>query len=218
MSDDYHDDDSRSGGLWDPDAHTPPPARERPTLRVIESNDDDNGSSPHGLVAGSGDGLVRLDQFRPVDLHDSGSRHQLHRRVAAFGATVLTITVIALIAIKISADDGAHAPPTISTRLSTDPEQAALVRKVAPRPTTTKHRPRTHRASPHTKRPSSQHAATPLATHVRSSPSPPAQQPSQSTTASKPKKKLRQYDAVSSDTTTPELTQPVASSEFGFEP
>jgi hypothetical protein len=92
------------------------------------------------------------------------------------------------------------------------------VRKVAPRPTTTKHRPRTHRASPHSKRPSNQHAATPVATRVRSTPSPPAQQRSQTTTANKPNKKLRQYNAVSSDTTTPELTQPVASSEFGFEP
>jgi hypothetical protein len=217
MSDDYHDDDSHSGGLWDPDAYTPPPARERPTLRVIESNGEDKWSAPHGVVAGSGDALVRLDEFRPVYLDDSGSHHQLHRRVAALGATVLMITVIALIAIKISADDGAHAPPTIATRLSIDTEQAALVREVAPRPMTTRDRPRTHGASPHSKRRSKQHAATPAATHVRSAPSPPAQQPSQSTTASKPKKELRRYDTVSSDTTTPELTQP-ASSEFGFEP
>jgi hypothetical protein len=223
MSDDYHDDDSRSGGLWDPDAHIPPPpAHDRPTLRVIESSPRANRPSAQGLVAGSGETLVRLDQFRPADPSDTNDGRATRARALAAG--VLIIAVLAFVAVRISASGGPQAPTTQATRLSADPEQAALVRKVAPRPTGTNHRRRSHRTSHDIKSRATKHrsneprATTPVTQQVRSAPSPPAQQPSQSTTASKPKRKLRQYDAVSSDTTTPELTQPVASSEFGFEP
>jgi hypothetical protein len=127
--------------------------------------------------------------------------------------------------VKFSAS-GEHQPaPAQANTLSTDAERAALVRKVAPHPTATARRHRSHRTTSDTKprdgRNSSHKSrpATPATTPVRSTPSPPAQQPSNSTVANKPKRKLRQYDAVSSDTTTPELHQPVAASdEFGFEP
>jgi hypothetical protein len=219
MSDDYHDDDSRSGGLWDPDAYVPPPEGERPTLRVIESDDSDDGSPSPGLVAGYGDTLVRLDQFRPIAPSDSRSGHgSLVRRAAALSAGVGMIAAIAVAAIKIVPDAKHQAPATTATRLSVDPEQSALVRKVGRPPAATKHRPRSdHRASTTTRRRTNPRAATPAATQVRSTPSPSTQQRSQATTASKPKRKLHQYDAVTSDTTTPELHQPVASSEFGFE-
>jgi hypothetical protein len=215
MSDDYHDDDSHSGGLWDPDAYTPPPIHGRPTLRVIESTDHDPWSLPQGLVEGSGDSLVRLDQFRPVDPDESTSDRRLpRRRAAALAAAALVIAAITVAAVKLSTDGTTHAPPTTASRLSTDTEQAALARKAAPHPTATKHRRRPHRPAART----TSHATTPTTTQVRSTASSTTERPSESTVASKPKPKARQYDAVTSDTTTPELTQPVAaSSEFGFE-
>jgi hypothetical protein len=217
--DDHYDDDSHSGGLWDPDAYAAPPARERPTLRVIESGNRDPRPPPQGLATTTDDALVRLDQFRPVDPQQPNvDGRPWYRRAAALGAAVLVIAAIAVTAFRFSADGGGHRPTTTASRLSIDPEQAALERKVAPQPTATKHQPHAHPATPHTKRPSNQQAGTPVATRARSAPSPPAQQPSQATTRGKPKKKVHEYDAVSSDTTTPELTQPVASSEFGFEP
>jgi hypothetical protein len=227
MSDDYHDDDSRSGGLWDPDAHTPPPpVHERPTLRVIESNDRTDQAASATLVAGNAETLVRLDQFRPADLHETSfGRRVRHRRAAALLAAVLMIAAIALAGIKFSPNGEHQAPRTQANTLSTDAEQAALVRKVAPHPTATTRRHRIHRTNANTKQgdakkgSSKPRATTSVATtQVRSAPSSATQQPSNSTVASKPKRKLRQYDAVSSDTTTPELHQPVAASEFGFEP
>jgi hypothetical protein len=219
MSDDYYDDDSHSGGLWDPDAYAPPPTQGRPTLRVIESTDHDTWLLPQGLVEGSGESLVRLDQFRPVDPNESSSDGRPHRRrAAAVAAAALVLAAITVAAVTLSTDGSNHAPPTTASRLSTDTEQAALARNVAPHPTATKHRRRTYRPAPRTKPRAKSHATTPTTTQVRSTPSATSQQPSQPTVASKPKPKARQYDAVSSDTTTPELTQPVgASSEFGFE-
>jgi hypothetical protein len=214
MSDDYHDDDSHSGGLWDPNAFAPPPTPGRPTLRVIESTAPDTWSPSQGLVAGSSDALVRLDQFRPVDPDASTyDRRPPRRRAAALAAAGLLVAAITVAALKLSTEGTTHAPPTTASRLSSDTEQAALARKVAPHPTATKHRRRTHRPAPRTK----PHATTPTTTQVRSTPSSTTQQPSQSTVATKSKPKARQYDAVSSDTTTPELTQPVAASEFSFE-
>jgi hypothetical protein len=219
MSDDYHDDDSRSGGLWDPDAYAPPsPTQERPTLRVIESHDEGPVLSSSDLVAGSGDALVRLDQFRPVQPIEPSSHRQLpHRRAAALAAAGVVIAAITVTIIEMSAGGARHAPPAVASPLATDQEQAALVRHVEPRPTATKHRHVSHQAKPHTSHRARQDATAPAPTH-RSIPSPLAQQLSKSTAPSKPKATVHQYDVVSSDTTTPELTQPVAaSSEFGFE-
>jgi hypothetical protein len=226
MSDDDHDDDSRSGGLWDPDAHTAPPrAHERPTQRVIESNDRTDLAASDNLVAGDAATLVRLDQFRPADLHETSfARRVRYRRAAVLTAAVLMIAAITVAGIKFSSNGEHQAPRTQANTLSADAEQAALLRKVAPHPTATARRHRSNRTNADTKHREAQNgsnkprAATPVTTQVRSAPSAPTQQPSNSTTATKPKTKLRQYDAVSSDTTTPELHQPVAASEFGFEP
>lgn len=227
MSDDYHDDDSRSGGLWDPDAHTPPPpAHGRPTLRVIESNGPKNQAASDTRVADGGETLVRLDQFRPADLHETNfGRRVRRRRVTLLTAAVLMIAAIAVAGLKFSANGEHQAPRTQANRLSTDAEQAALMRKVAPHPTATARRHRSHRTNAATKHSEGKNgsnkprAATPVTTtQVRAAPSPPTPQSSNSTTASKPKRKLRHYDELSSDTTTPQLTQPVAASEFGIEP
>jgi hypothetical protein len=228
MSDDYHDDDSRSGGLWDPDAHIPPPpTHARPTLRVITSNRRQNPAGADTLAASADETLVPLDQFRPADLHETHLGRRIRRsRLATITAAALIGIVAITVAIAKFSADGEHQPPrTQANTLSTDAEQAALVRKVAPHPTAIARRHRSHRRNSDTKSREGKNSsnkprtATPTTTQVRSAPSPPPHQPSTSTVANKPTRKLRQYDAVSSDTTTPELHQPVAASEeFGFEP
>jgi hypothetical protein len=186
----------------------------------------DNPAGADALAASADGTLVPLDRFRPADLPEANFGHRIRRsRLAATTAALLFIAAITVAVVKFSAN-GEHQPPrTQANTLSTDAEQAALVRKVAPHPTATARQHRSHRATSGTKpregknRSNKPRAATPVTTTVRSTPSPPAQQPSTSTVAKKPKRKLRQYDAVSSDTTTPELHQPVAASdEFGFEP
>jgi hypothetical protein len=220
MSDDYHDDDSRSGGLWDPDAYAPRPGNDRPHLRVIASDDGDDRPYSDDLVADSGDALVRLDQFRPLELSDtSPARWSPRRCAAALSAAVLVLGAIAVAATQRLPRARDHAPATAS-RLAADPEQSALSRKVAPPHAPARQRPRSsHRAGTHAKSPAKRRSTTSVATQVRSTPdvgSSTQAQP-QAVPASKPTKKLHQYDALSSDTSTAQLHQPVAASEFGFE-
>jgi hypothetical protein len=218
MSDDSRDDDSHSGGLWDPDAYLTPPSGARPTLRVIESGDDDPGSISEGLVPGSGEALVRLDQFRPAALAGPEPDGHLSRRAIVFAAAALAIAAVAVARIVIGTDDAGNAPPTIAHRVSTVAQQAALAHKLSPRPTPTKRHAQTRRRASRTKHTPKSHSATSATTQVRAGTTTTVQQSSPPTsTATKPKRQLRQYDALSSDTRTAQLTQPVAASEFGFE-
>ena len=81
MSDDY-DDEDEPGGLWDPDAFTPPPAPARPALHVVPRPTSPSGTPQRRARRFRRDTLVRLEQFRPTAEGDADS-HERHRRISA---------------------------------------------------------------------------------------------------------------------------------------
>jgi hypothetical protein len=215
MSDDYRDDDSHGGGLWDPDAFGPPPPSDRPTLRVITSGQEDDPSQSQGLFAQSDDELVRLDQFRPVEVEAPPGRRWGRGRATAFGAAAVAIAALTITAIELGARGGGHQPRAIA-RFSIDAQQGARGREAPPphapaqRPAHPHHTHARAKPEPHT------HTTTSVSAQVRSTPSSQTQQVSRPSAAAKPKKTMHQYDALSAGNTA-QLTQPVAASEFGFE-
>jgi hypothetical protein len=105
MSDDY-DDEDEPGGLWDPDAFTPPPAPGRPALHIVTAQETaDHLDRPGGATRTSDENvdhaLVRLEQFRPASdtTHwrpRSQTKPAVARRVAAAGilATAVAATAV----------------------------------------------------------------------------------------------------------------------------
>jgi hypothetical protein len=136
MSDDYHDDDSQSGGLWDPDVVSPPPAPRRPTLHAVpqtESHEFETGSVAD--VEPEEERLVRLDEFRSVsreedDLVDRTRRPTWRRILPAAAALVGLIAIAATGLRALGSDDGNPTKPPALSANPADVEQAALTRAV----------------------------------------------------------------------------------------
>lgn len=136
MSDDYNDDDSHSGGLWDPDVVSPPPAPRRPTLHAVppaESHDFETASVAD--VEPQEERLVRLDEFRSVssdgdDLVDRARRPTSRRILLAAAALVSLIAIAATGLGALSSDDVNPMKPAALSAGPADVEQAALTRAV----------------------------------------------------------------------------------------
>jgi hypothetical protein len=136
MSDDYHDDDSRGGGLWDPDALSPPPAPRRPALHAVPSPESHDvvGLRDSELVL-EDERLVRLDQFRPVPEDDDRLAERASARVwrRAMMAAAAALAIAATIAMGVGSLTSDHGHPPKPRALATatpDVEQAAVNRNV----------------------------------------------------------------------------------------
>jgi hypothetical protein len=136
MSDDYHDDDSHSGGLWDPDVVNPPPAPRRPTLRAVPPAES-HGFETLGVadVEPEEERLVRLDEFRSMSQEEDElldlARRRTSRRILLAAATIVGVIAIAgagLVAFV--AGDGNPTRPAALSPGPADVEQAALTRAV----------------------------------------------------------------------------------------
>jgi hypothetical protein len=135
--DDYHDDDSR-GGLWDPDAFSPPPPPARPTLRVIEppsataalDHADEAVDAPRTRSHGT---LVSLEQFRPTT-YTAQPRRSSRGRVAAATAlaTLVTAAAVGYSTVTSPERSSRHAPTHPAGGVAVaDTEHAAATRNVA---------------------------------------------------------------------------------------
>jgi hypothetical protein len=135
MSDDY-DDPDEPGGLWDPDAISPPQAPRRPTLHAVPLREPHDIETSSVLDAGSEEKtLVRLDQFRPAS-HDEdhlGERpgRLTRHRILVVAAVVIGIGAMLATAVPRLISEG-HYPtkPAAITALGPDVEQAALTRSI----------------------------------------------------------------------------------------
>jgi hypothetical protein len=136
MNDDY-DDPDEPGGLWDPDAVSPPPARWRPALQAVPAPDlAENAASSVEPAGSTEETLVRLDQFRPAAEDDASfdGRHRslLARRSVLAAASVVAAATLGAGALGLEAA-WKHAPkPAAGASLDPDVEQAALTRTVEP--------------------------------------------------------------------------------------
>jgi hypothetical protein len=142
MSDDYDDDEP--GGLWDPDAFTPPPAPARPALHLVTTPAtadrlDQRVAASHAPDDADQQTLVRLEQFRTASAanvpprRSHATRPILSRAVAA---AMLASVVAAVLVAYVTPNSPQHTDrPTSTPRaaavLAVDTEHAAATREVA---------------------------------------------------------------------------------------
>jgi hypothetical protein len=222
MSDDY-DDEDEPGGLWDPDAFTPPPAPARPALHIVATPADadrrdrrlDATDVPEEAQQHT---LVRLEQFRTASERPAPPRSQATRPILRRAATAgLLASVAAALVFAYGTlgsrerSDHPASTPRVAAALAVDSEHAAATREVAsadsrvrnarqPKSRTTRQTESKHRsvtASQNRSAPRAQHAPTASASHA----------PTTTSTV------------VRTATPTAHRQTPVASatSEFGFE-
>jgi hypothetical protein len=142
MSDDY-DDEDEPGGLWDPDAFTPPPAPARPTLHIVTTpatadrldrradlTNDPEDADQHTLV--------RLEQFRTGTAAHVPRRSQatrpILRHAAAAGIVASVAAAVAVAYGTLSSPERSDQPastPRVPAVLAVDSEHAAATREVA---------------------------------------------------------------------------------------
>ena len=222
MSDDY-DDEDEPGGLWDPDAFTPPPAPARPSLHIVTTPvtaDHLDGRAGATKVPAEADQhtLVRLEQFRTGSHGHAPPRSHatrpIIRRTAAAGILASAVATIAVAYGTLGSRERSDHPastPRVAGALAVDSEHAAATREVAsadsrvrnarqPKSRTTHQTESKHRsvtASQNRSAPRAQHAPTVSASHA----------PTTTSTV------------VRTATPTAHRQTPVASatSEFGFE-
>ena len=192
MSDDYDEDEP--GGLWDPDAFTPPPASPppRPALHIVATPDTADGLDRRvdaTTVSEEADQhtLVRLEQFRTAsDGHvprRSPASSPIVRRAAAAGVLASVVAAIAITYGTLSSPQRADRPastPRAAAVLAVDSEHAAATREVAsadsrvrnarqPKPRTThqtESKRRSVTASQKRAAPSAHHAPTVSGSHA----------------------------------------------------
>jgi hypothetical protein len=191
MSDDY-DDEDEPGGLWDPDAFTPPPAPARPALHLVTTSVAadrldrrvDATDVPKEVHKPT---LVRLEQFRRTSEPDVSRRTQavrpIRRRAATAGILASVIAMIAVAYGTLSSPQRADRPastPRAGAVLAVDSEHAAATREVAsahsrvrnarqPKPRTThqtESKRRSVTASQKRAAPSAHHAPTVSGSHA----------------------------------------------------
>jgi hypothetical protein len=162
MSDD-HDDQDEPGGLWDPDAFTPPLAPPRPAIHLVATRDTADGLD-RGLdatnVSKEADQhtLVRLEQFRTAsDGHvprRSPATSPTLRRAAAAGILASVVAAIAVTYGTLSSPERSDPPastPRAAAVLSMDSEHSAATREVASADSRVRHaRQARSRTTPHT--------------------------------------------------------------------
>ena len=142
MSDDYDDDEP--GGLWDPDAFTPPPSEPaRPALHLVTAPapaDRLDRRIPASNVQEETDQqpLVRLEQFRIASGANVPPRGQatrpILRRAAAAGLLVSVAATVAVAYGTLSSPGGSDrsaSSPRAAAVLAVDTEHAAATREVA---------------------------------------------------------------------------------------
>jgi hypothetical protein len=140
MNDDY-DDEDEPGGLWDPDAFTPPPAPARPALHIVTTATADRVdrpvASPNVSEEAERQTLVRLEQFRtasdgpPSLSHDS---RLILRAAAAAGALIIAVGAAAFAYGTLGSPDRSALPastPRAGAVLAVDSEHTAATREVA---------------------------------------------------------------------------------------
>jgi hypothetical protein len=188
---DHYDDEDEPGGLWDPDAFTPPPTPARPALYVVATPATADcrelradATNPHDEDRHT---LVRLEQFRTAgDAHvpaRSPTTSPTLRRAAAAGilATVLAAITVTYGTLRSpERSERSASSPRIAAVLAVDSEHAAATREVAsadsrvrnsrqPKPRTT-HRTESKRrsvtASQKRAAPSAHHAPTVSGSHA----------------------------------------------------
>jgi hypothetical protein len=153
--DDYYDDDSRSGGLWDPDALSAPPSPRRPTLHAVPLPEPDDVETSSALdAAPEEETLVRLDQFRPAshddDVGGPAGQGGTRRRILLGAATVIGISGILATGVpRLMSDGRGPARPAAITALGADVEQSALTRTVKSAGRDSRGAARNRRSSPH---------------------------------------------------------------------
>jgi hypothetical protein len=224
MSDDY-DDPDEPGGLWDPDAFSPPPAPERPALHIVTTQGtadwlDRPADATGDFEAAEEHALVRLEQFRPASdtTHWRPRRQTLSavaRRAAAAGILAMAVaaTAIGYTVLSPAERPSQHAPTErLGEHLGIDSERAAATRKVASTSSAVHNeRQPTSRAQRHAKSPrrpvtrSPKHSVTSV-------------QPAPTTTASHaPPTSAATIVRPAAPTPRPQASAASASSEFGFE-
>jgi hypothetical protein len=142
MNDDY-DDQDEPGGLWDPDAFTPPLAPPRPALHVVPTPDttdrrDRRLDATNVTEEADQHTLVRLEQFRTAsDGHvprRSPATSPIIRRTAAAGVLASVAAAIAIAYGALSSSERLDLPastPRAAAILAVDSERAAATREVA---------------------------------------------------------------------------------------
>jgi hypothetical protein len=226
MSDDY-DDDDEPGGLWDPDAFTPPSASAppRPALHIVATPDTADGLDRRvdaTTVSEEADQhtLVRLEQFRTVsDGHGpqrSPASSPTLRRAAAAGVLASVVAAIAIAYGTLSSAERFDLPastPRAAAVLAVDSEHAAATREVASADSRArssrqpKSRTRQHTQSKRRSAPASRNHSAPPAQSAPTASSSHAPATSTTTTAARTAAPTAHHQT------------PVASatSEFGFE-
>jgi hypothetical protein len=226
MSDDYNDEDE-PGGLWDPDAFTPPPASAppRPALHIVATPDTADGldrrlDATNVSEEADHHTLVRLEQFRTAsDGHvprRSPASSPIIRRAAAAGVLASVVAVIAVAYGTLSSPERSDLPastPGAAAVLAVDSEHAAATREVASSDSRVRHarQPRS-RTTPH-----AQNKRRSVTASQHRSAAPPHHTPAVS--ASRAPANSTPTTVVRSATPTAHRQTPVASasSEFGFE-
>jgi hypothetical protein len=225
MSDDY-DDEDEPGGLWDPDAFTPPPpAPARPALHIVTTpattgRPDRQLDASNVTEKADQHTLVRLEQFRTAsDAHapprSPATRPMVRRAAAALVVASVAVAIAVAYGTPGSRERSDHpaSTPRVAAVLAVDSEHAAATREVAsadsrvrnarqPKSRTTHQAESKHRsvtASENRSAPRAQHPPTASASHA----------PATNTTTT----------VVRTPAPTTRRQTPVASatSEFGFE-
>ena len=222
MSDDYNDEDE-PGGLWDPDAFTPPPARARPALHIVATRATANALDPPAdATNGSEDidqhTLVRLEQFRTAsDRHvarRSPATSPTLRRAAAAGVLASVVAAMAVTYGTLPSPERSDlrtSTPRTAAAFAVDIEHAAATRKVASAdsPVRQVRRPTSRRThdSKNTRRPGNASQNHPPAHHT------PTVAASRAPATSTPTTVAR----TATPTAHPQMPVASATAEFGFE-
>ena len=222
MSDD-HDDHDEPGGLWDPDAFTPPPPPARPALHIVAAPGTANAldlpaNATPDFEAADEHTLVRLEQFRSAaDTTRRPSGHKrpaVTRRVVATGVAAMALAATSLGYTLLSRVERPSRPaPTqhLGAHVGADAEQAAATRTVASASSAAHNERRAKsRAERHTKSPRSPVARSPNHPPTSSAQRAPTTTASHTTTASTIARPAARPPR-------PQASAATASSEFGFE-
>jgi hypothetical protein len=223
MSDDY-DDEDEPGGLWDPDAFTPPPAPARPALHIVATPGtpsplDSPADATPDFQAADEHTLVRLEQFKPgvtTRRPSSHTRPAVTRRVLATGVAAMAVAATALGYTLLSPVERPSRPaPTqdLGAHVGTDAEQAAATRTVVSASSAAHNERRTKpRAERHTKSPRSPVARSPNHPPTSSAQRAPTTTASHTTTTT-----ASTIIGRAARPPRPQASAATASSEFGFE-
>ena len=142
MSDDY-DDEDEPGGLWDPDAFTPPPAPTRPALYVVATPPAANRLDRRVDASNIPDEadqhtLVLLEQFQTASDAHLPRRRQASRpilRLAAAAGMLASVAAAIVVAYGTPGSpertDRPASSPRVAPVLAVDSEHAAATREVA---------------------------------------------------------------------------------------